>query len=160
MKILKNNYTNNNYIQEMSTKSNPRKHICENCESELEYEESDMRMGFAGCMHLDCPLCGYENMLEENENSITLKKDNIKFPTHFWRFCKDAGSVEISSHEIENYIRRGIDYFRENKNEYCWYSGSGDSRIFIFKYAEDKSYEILVAKDFYEVEIPFNENDY
>lgn len=159
MKVLVNNY-NGEPIESIENTSYPRKVVCDRCGSELEYEKEDTRIGYLGVTHLDCPLCGEEIMLEGNEQDIFLTKDNIKFPTHFYHFSKETGAKEIPSYRIEEYIRKGIDFLRENKEEFYWYSGTGDSRIFVFRYDGDEMYDIVVAKDFYETEISFSNKDY
>ena len=162
MKILKDNYikTNNEKNIKM-VKPYPRMHICEQCRSELEYEESDLRMGALGCVYLDCPCCGYDNMLEENENTITLTVDNIEFPTHFWHTSKECGAVDCCNNEIvKKEIIRGIDFLRKNKNEFSWMTEYGNLYIYITRYDGDENYAITVSNNYYSTYIPFESEDY
>lgn len=164
MRVLKNNY---NYvdIEEVSkkiVKPYPREIICENCNSSLEYDEEDLRMGEYGAMWLDCPLCGCENMLEDNENSITLTKDNIEFPVHFHHVCEKNGAVNCCNNvHIKKYIDEAIDYFRTHKDEYD-YGGhiTGNLYLNVHRWSGDEFYEVNIANDFYSMDIPFEEEDY
>lgn len=159
MKILKNNF---NKDLETNDVSYPRKLVCNMCDSELEYEESDMRMGVYGCMHIDCPLCGEDNLLEDNENNIELTKDNIEFPTHFHHVSTETGAAAICNNKnVKEYIHKAIDYFRKNKEEYN-YGGwiTGDFYINVHRYSDDKEYTVTVSNNFYEIEIPFEDEDY
>lgn len=162
MKVLKDNYTKSNINETIeNTKPYLRKIICEHCRSELEYEKSDLRIGFLGCAYLDCPLCNRENMIEDNENSITLSKDNVEFPTHFWHSSKNTGAVDCcNDEEVKNAINRAIDYFRKNKNEYNWYTCYGNLYVSVTRYDGDESYEVAVSNDYYETSIPFEREDY
>ena len=162
MKVLKDNYTKSNFNEYIAiAKSYPRKLICEHCGSELEYEESDLRMGFLGCAFLDCPLCGGDNMLEENEKTITLTKDNVEFPIHFWHTCKETGAVDCcSNEEVKNAINKAINYFRKNKNEYHWYTCIGNLYVSVNRYDGDECYEVTVSNNYYETSIPFEAGDY
>lgn len=163
MKVLKNNYNYNKNESNIVTTSNPypRTHICENCKSELEYDKSDLRMGFLGCMHLDCPVCGYGNMIDENEFSITLTQNNIEFPAHFWHTSKETGAVDCCNNEvIKENIRRGIEFFRNNKDEFYWYTEFGNLHIGICRFDGDKTYSIIVSNNYYSTEIPFETEDY
>lgn len=161
MKVLKNNF---NEIDAISCgfKPYPRTLICENCESELQYEESDMRMGEYGFMYIDCPLCGYDNMLEDNENNITLTFDNIEFPIHFNHVCVENGAVDVCDNEhIKKYLHEAINYFRKNKDEYNWGGHiTGNLYINVHRYAGDEMYEITISNNFYNMEIPFQNLDY
>lgn len=156
MKILKDNYTN-----EMNKKiinPYPKTCICWDCQSELEYEESDMRMGYLGLYFLDCPLCGYEITLDEN--GIDLTKDNVEFPTHFHHTCVENGAVDICDNEhVKKYINEAIKFFRENKDEYTWGTSCGNLYINVHRYDGDRTYEIIVSNNYYSTEILFELED-
>lgn len=162
MKVLKDNYTKPNINEATeNTKPYPRKIICEHCGSELEYEKSDLRIGFLGCAYLDCPLCNGDNMIEDNENTITLTKDNIKFPVHFWHTSKETGAVDYCNHEeVKKAVYRAIDYFRKNKNEYFWYTCCGNLYVGVNRYDGDENYWVIVSNNYYETYIPFEREDY
>lgn len=161
MKVLKDNYTKSTVEEVKKVKLYPRRLVCEVCRSELEYKESDLRMGALGCMYLDCPCCGRDNMIEENENTITLTVDNIEFPTHFFHTSKEDGAVDCcNNNEVRNCIRRAIDYFRENKKEYAWQTEYGNLYIVVFRYDGDENYEVIVTNNFYTTYIPFEDIDY
>ena len=164
MKILKNNYYQDEAIKEevKRIKPYPRVLICEQCRSELQYEESDLRMGALGCVYIDCPCCGRDNMLEENENSITLTMDNIEFPTHFFHTSVNDGAADCcNNEEIKKYIRKAIDYFRKNKDAYIWGGHiTGNLYMRVQRYVGDEDYEVTVSNDFYSVYIPFEPADF
>lgn len=157
MKVLKNNYANQDTREIVKNiEPYPRKMLCNNCESELEYEKSDMRMGFLGAMHIDCPLCGYANMLDDNEESITLTKDNVEFPVHFWHTSKETGAVDCcNNEEVKKYINKAIDYFRKNKDDYHWFCATGNMHISVDRYDGDEGYCVMVTNNYYETNIPF-----
>ena len=99
-------------------------------------------------------------MIDEMEG-ITITKDNISFPIHFIRTNKNVRNVvEVSSGEIIKEIKKGIEYFRANKDEFNWYTSYGDLFINIYRYEGDENYFILVTQDFYESYIPFEKEDY
>lgn len=151
MRILKDNYTN--YVKVVKN----NKIVCETCQSELEYDKSDIQYGEFGCAYIMCPLCDKKIFLDYEE-PICLTVDNIVFPQHFHHASQDA--VEISAKEIQEWIKEGIDYFRENKNEDYWYRQSGDTHVAIYRYGGDKDYNTIVTKDYYETYIPFEKSDY
>lgn len=161
MKVLKNNFTvEETYIEE-NIKPYPRPHTCDDCGSELEYDESDLHMGFLGCMYLTCPLCNYENMIEDNENNITLTKDNVEFPVHFWHTSKETGAIDsCNNKEVKDAIHEAIDFLRNNKDEYYWFTAHGNLFVIVFKHSGDESYDVLVTNDYYETSIPFENVDY
>jgi hypothetical protein len=162
MKVLKNNYSITETVKTETIKQTyPRKLICEECGSELEYMKPDMRMGAMGCMYVDCPLCGYGNLLDDNEYNIDLTTDNIEFPIHFWHTSKETGALDrCNTDEIRHDLKRAIEYFRKNKNEYDWHTWSGNLYVQVHRYEGDEIYDVVISNDFYSVDIPFEDADY
>lgn len=162
MKVLKDNYKNNhisNHIIEVNPY--PKKVVCENCESELEYEKSDVTIGWLGAGYIKCPLCGYEMMLDDENEGIILTADNIEFPTHFNHTSEETGAKDCFDNErIKKYIRDAIKYFRENKEEFAYHTCSGNLIIHVYRFSEDEDYEIYVTNDYYQATIPFEIEDY
>lgn len=155
MKVLKNNY------EVKKEESYPRFHVCGDCGSELEYEESDLRIGELGLVFLDCPLCEYENIIEGNENTITLTKDNVEFPAHFFHTSEDDGAVDVFTDEyIKESINKAIECFRNNKDESVWIEGTGNTFITVFRFDGDEDYYVVATNDYYSTHIPFEEEDY
>ena len=103
IKVLKDNSKNIEVKEEKYIEPYPRKLICDGCQSELEYDESDLVMGEYGCMYVDCPICGEHNMLVDNEKSITLTVDNIEFPVHFHHVSVETGAKERCNTEEIRY---------------------------------------------------------
>lgn len=161
MKILKDNSKNfDKKVKEENPNIFPIKINCSECDSELEITEEDTHIGWMGARFVTCPCCGEESIVDELEG-ITLTKDNIEFPIHFNRTTKGMRQVvETNSDEIVKEIRKGIEYFRKNKNDFCWYVSYGDLFLIIFRFPGDKEYFIMVTKDFYETHIPFEEKDF
>lgn len=163
MKILKDNYNVTTIDKAIErAKLYPRKLVCDVCSSELEYEEEDLRMGEYGCMHLDCPLCGEDNMLDPHEKNITLTKDNIQFPLHFHHVCEENGAVDCCNQEyFKEYLNKAIAYFRQHKDEYSWGGHiTGNLYLCVRRYEGDETYDVTVSRDFYTMDIPFEREDY
>lgn len=160
MKILKDNY--NNRTEKMFKNSDPKllKIHCDQCGSELEITKDDTHIGWLGALFVTCPCCGEESMVDELEG-ITLTVNNLEFPVHFNRINKDMRQVvENNPEEVVKEIKRAIAYFRKHKDEYYWFTSHGDLFVVVFRYEGDEEYSVMVTKDFYETEIPFQLEDY
>ena len=134
----------------------PMRVTCYNCETELEIGEQDTHVGYPGAMYFTCPVCGEEIMIEELDG-ITLTKDNIEFPQHFYYF---GNGVDLTSEEIRKYINDAINFFRNNPDNFCYTTGSGNTGILVQNFSGDHEYHVVVTKDFYETEIPYGTKDY
>lgn len=158
MKIIKDN-TNNKPNTEKEIPDVLKIH-CSECGSELEITKDDTHIGWLGAAFINCPCCGQEAMVDEMDG-ITLTIDNVKFPMHFHRTALELGKAkEISATEIEKEIKCGVEYFRANKDAFCWCTNRGDLCLVIFRYSGDEEYWVIVTKDFYETYIPFEQVDY
>lgn len=167
IKVIKNNYIKAKELSEEEfnklpkIKPYPRRLVCGECRSELEYDKSSIRMGEYGCIHVKCPLCNHDNMIDDHEDNITLTIDNIEFPVHFHHVSEATGAKKRDTiEEVRNDIRRAVEYFRKNKDEYCFHTWCGNLFVMVRKWSGDEIYEVVVSNDFYNMEIYFEECDY
>ena len=79
-----------------------------------------------------------------------------------YKKLKEEGvkAIEISDEEINKWIQQGIEYFRENPEEYSYFMGFGNSMVHMYKFDEDKEYYVIVSKDYESGEIEFEKEDY
>lgn len=160
IKIVKNNYNKNNISKKVEVKPKTVHTHCDYCNSELELTKEDTYIGWLGARFVECPCCGKETMVDELEG-IDLTKDNVKFPTHFYKTNKELEGVkEVENEEITKQIQNGIDFLRENKDEFSWYVSYGDLFVSVFRFEGDEIYSVYVTRDFYNTEIPFEKSDY
>ena len=158
MKVLENRYN----AKEVKEEKIPDVLIihCNECDSELEITENDTHIGWLGARFITCPCCGEESMVDELEG-ITLTKDNLEFPVHFNRTMSGLRNViEIGANKIIKEIQDAIMFLRAHKDMDYKYVSYGDLFVIVFRYEGDENYFVLVTKDFYEVDIPFEKEDY
>lgn len=159
MKVLQNRF-NREESDEKLTRPKVVRTFCDHCDSELEVSEGDIHFGWLGAAYVECPCCGMETMVEEMDG-IELTKDNVEFPIHFHRINRDLPDVkDITNEKISLHVKDGIEWFRRNKKEPYWYTSSGNLFFIMFRYEDDEEYHIVVTKDFYETDIPFEGEDY
>lgn len=157
MKILKNNYKP--CVQK--EKSNyPKKCICENCESELEYEKSDVTVGEYGCAFVKCPVCGVKTFVDSDEDTLELTPDNVEFPLHFNHICTPKSKDLFTNENIKHYIKEYINYLRNSGDYHCGGWITGNLFLSVTKFDGDEQYVIYTSNDFYETMIPFSREDY
>ena len=164
MKVLKNNYNDGKIAahETIVVPKYPRKLECEKCGSELEYDKDDLEIGVYGMAHVRCPLCNYSNPLyDDDENDIKLTKYNIEFPTHFHHTSVENGAVDTCNNKfVKECINKAIDHFREYKDEFAYYTGTGSTMVYVFRLTGDEEYEVVVTDNHYSTYIPFEKIDY
>lgn len=159
MKIVKNNYNNQEPTKYEEKELFPIELECEECGSELIVDKEDTYIGWLGERFFKCPCCEGEVMID-GVDGIKLTKDNLKFPQHFSRTKQDERNcVHITNEEIEEYIKNGINHLR-NSNDDTYMFQSGDLYMHIDKLDGDEEYYIVVTQDSYSTYIPFEKEDY
>ena len=123
--------------------------ICDECRAELEYEYEDTYEGYAGMRHIKCPECGYE-IMSEYFDGVELDSNNVEFPKHFYSF----NGVDIQNEEIQQWVRKCLQYAEEAEEPYGYFihAGSGNTTVVLMAYEDE--YDIIVAKNYYELSIP------
>lgn len=149
MKVIKNNIAN-----EKETKF-PMKAICEYCGSEIELEENDVEVGEFGLYFFTCPCCGG---LSDADDGIDLTSENLDFPKHYYDF---SDGKNIPNEEINRYVKECINSLRNSTDENFYHTctGGGDTIVHVRRYDDDENFVINVCKNYYEVEIPYTEED-
>ena len=166
MKVIQNNYKNqprNPHQLPEKPKSRIEKVNleCENCGSVLEVSREDVHIGWLGLPFVTCPCCNYEMDVEEFEDdAIDICASNVKYPTHFTVSSQEFRAIEISDEEINKWIQQGIEYFRNNPEEYSYFVASGNSVVHMYKFDGDEEYYVIVSKDYEHGSIQFEDEDY
>lgn len=130
----------------------PNRIECTYCKVKLEYDVEDIQVGAYGCACVRCPKCGELIFIDSEVHSITLTKDNIRFPQHF--MGAGPSVVKLSDERIERYIRECLDILEKKEEDYgeFTYTGTGDTLVFAVKYEDE--YAIYVAREYYTSSIP------
>ena len=124
------------------------KQICDECRAELEYEYEDTYEGYAGMRCIKCPECGYE-IITEDFDGVELDSSNVEFPKHFYHF----DGVDINNEKIQEWIRKCLQVAEESDEPYGYFccAGSGNTMVILLAYEDE--YDIVVAKNYYELDI-------
>lgn len=125
---------------------------CYECGTWLEYEASDTTIGVYGGRELVCPACGKRLILDEPDG-ISLNSNNIEFPTHF--MPTDTNAMDIDDVRIKTWVRNCLSRLETEPNRYFWQEGYGNTIVLALNLEDE--YDIYVAKNYWECEIPKEE---
>lgn len=132
----------------------PKRVMCENCQAELEIEESDVFVGEFGCHLFKCPCCSHVTAIDgiERDTPPTFKKT-------FWHTSANGNvnAKHISDDEVQKMIDECVANLVSDDVEAGEFSmqGTGDTVVYAFKYED--CIEILVTQDYYNDTL-FNED--
>ena len=125
----------------------PKRVFCDECQAELEIEESDVFVGEFGCHLFKCPCCGREVAIDgiERDTPPTFKQT-------FWHTFADKSNntYHIEDDEIQKMINDCVNNLISDEVQVGEFSiqACGDTVVYAFKYED--CIEILVTQDYYE----------
>ena len=124
----------------------PKRVFCDECDAELEIEESDVFVGEFGRYLFKCPCCGREVAIDgiERDTPPTFRKT-------FWHTYADKSNdtKHIEDDEVQRMINHCVNNLISDDVEAGEFSmqGIGDTVVYAFKYED--CIEILVTQDYY-----------
>ena len=134
----------------------PKRVFCDECQAELEIEESDVFVGEFGCHLFKCPCCGREVAIDgiERDTPPTFRK--TFWHTYVGKF-NDTDTKHIEDDEVQRMIDKCVSNLISDDVEPGEFSmqGYGDTVVYAFKYED--CIEILVTQDYYNDTL-FNED--
>ena len=140
MRLIKSNNIESEY---------PKRVFCDECQAELEIDESDVFVGEFGCHLFKCPCYGREVAIDgiERDTPPTFRK------TFFHYSTTKEGTVpfkHIPDNEVQEMINNCVSNLISDDVEAGEFSmqGIGDTVVYAFKYED--CIEILVTQDYYE----------
>ncbi len=120
----------------------PKRHTCEECGAELEYDKKDVHIGWMGCEYVTCPACGSETVVGECR---------IQPPTWkatFDHVCTDTGAVDVLDHEIQEYVNKVAKVLCSDEYEPGDSAMTRTGNLLIFGRKWGDGVEIYVTKDY------------
>lgn len=135
MRLIKSNNTEPEY---------PKRHTCDNCGAELEYDEADTHIGWMGYEYVTCPACGSET---------TVGNQRVQPPTWkatFHHENTETGAVDIEDNKIREYVDKAIKNLCSDK----WKPGefyitrTGNLLVLGIKWKD--GVDVYVTKDYWE----------
>ena len=127
----------------------PKRVMCENCQAELEIEESDVFVGELGCYLFKCPCCNKTTSIDgfDRDTPPIFRK------TFFHYSATKDGTVQskhIPDNEVQEMIDKCVHRLISEDVEVGEYTmeAIGDTAVYAFKYED--CIEILVTQDYYE----------
>ena len=125
----------------------PKRVICDECQAELEIEESDVFVGEFGCYLFKCPCCGREVAIDGIERDTP-----PTFRQTFWHTFADKSNntYHTKDDEIQKMINDCVNNLISDEVQVGEFSiqACGDTVVYAFKYED--CIEILVTQDYYE----------
>ena len=122
----------------------PKRHTCDECGAELEYDKEDVHIGWMGCEYVTCPACDNETMVGE------CRVQSPTWKATFHHTSSETGAVDIKDTEIQVYIDKVIKNLCSDKwkpGEFC-VTGTGNLLVLGIKWEDD--IDIYVTKDYWE----------
>ena len=135
MRLIKSNNIKSEY---------PKRHICDECGAELEYDKEDVHIGWMGCEYVPCPACDGETMVGE----CRVKPPTWK--TTFYHTSTETGAVDIEDTEIQVYVDRVVKSLCSKKWKPGEFYITGTGNLLVLGIKWEDGVDIYVTKDYWE----------
>lgn len=143
MRLIKSNNIESEY---------PKRHVCDECGAELEYDKEDVYIGWMGCEYVTCPNCNCETMVDGKRIMPPTWK------TTFHHTCANTGAVDIKDAEIQKYVDEVIKNLCSDKRKPGEFCLTGTGNLLVLGVKWEDSADVYVTKDYWEDSI--NPEDY
>lgn len=122
----------------------PKRHNCEWCGAELEYDQDDVHVGYLGREYISCPNCN-------NEESISDKRVQASTWKITFRHTNALTCKDIKDTEIQEYVNHVLNVLSSDDNEDgdSFFTATGDLLVCGYKHDEGEI-DIIVTKDYWE----------
>lgn len=128
---------------------------CYGCGANLLFDKLDVKTGAYGAAYVDCPVCGYEVLIDDEKFDKELNSTNIEFPKDFAHTYSKNCTVNVSKYDIESEVKKMLSILKQTPDnsdgQYLLYM-YGDVLIMVFKGSDE--YSVVVANDYYDTAIP------
>lgn len=129
----------------------PKRHICEGCGAELEYDKEDVHIGWMGCEYVTCPAC-------DNE---TVVSDQRVFPptweTTFHHTSAETGAIDIKDNEVQKYVKKVTERLCSNEYKPGEFYITGTGNLLVLGIKWEDSVDIYITKDYWGDSIAFED---
>ena len=135
MRLIKSNNTESEY---------PKRHICDNCGAELEYDKEDTYVGWMGCEYVTCPACDGETAVSDQR---------VQPPTWkatFRHISAETGVVDIEDVKIKEYVDRAVKSLCFEKWKPGEFYATGTGSLLVVGIKWEDGVEVYVTKDYWE----------
>lgn len=130
-------------IKSRLSTTEPKRCVCENCESELEYEPRDVRVGWMGVEYVTCPECGVNTAVSEE------RKAKPTWPLTFHHTCKENGAIDLAEETVQDMVDKVVKALKESDDDYT-YAMRSQGTVAVFGCKYEDCIEVYVTKDYWE----------
>lgn len=135
MRLIKSNNIESEY---------PKRHICDECGAELEYDKEDVHIGWMGCEYVTCPACDSETMVSE------CRVQPPTWKATFRHTSTETGTVDIEDDKVQKCVNEVAKRLCSDEWKPHEFALTGTGNLLVFGVKWEDSIEIYVIKDYWE----------
>lgn len=135
MRLIKSNNIESEY---------PKRHICDECEAELEYDKEDVHIGWMGCEYVTCPACNSEIMVGE------CRVQPPTWKTTFGHTSIKTGAVDIEDDKVQKCVNEVAKRLCSDEWKPREFALIGTGNLLVFGVKWEDCVDIYVTQDYWE----------
>lgn len=122
----------------------PKRHVCDECGAELEYDEKDVHIGWMGCEYVTCPACDKETMVNDQ------RVHPPAWTVTFHHTSAETGAVDIEDIKIKEYVDKVVKSLCSEKWKPGEFYIARTGNLLVLGTKWEDSVDIYVTKDYWE----------
>ena len=122
----------------------PKRHICDECGAELEYDKEDVHIGWMGCEYVTCPACDKETAV--NNQRVYPPAWTVTFH----HTSAKTGAVDIEDIKIKEYVDKAVKSLCSERWKPGEFYITGTGNLLVFGIKWEDGVDIYVTKDYWE----------
>lgn len=122
----------------------PKRHVCNECGAELEYDKEDIHIGWMGCEYVTCPACDKETMISDQRVQPPVWK------TTFRHVNAEIGAVDIEDIKIKEYVDKAVKTLCSDKWKPGEFYMARTNNLLVLGTKWGDGVEVCVTKDYWE----------
>lgn len=122
----------------------PKRHICDECGAELEYDKEDVHIGWMGYECVTCPACDKETAVSEGRVMPPTWK------TTFFHSYAAKGALDVCNQTVGEYIAKTTEILCSDKIKPGEFYITKTGNLLIIGLKWNDNIEIYVTKDYWE----------
>lgn len=135
MRLIKSNNTEPEY---------PKRHTCDNCGAELEYDKEDTHVGWMGVEYVTCPACDKETMVGE------CRVQPPAWKATFHHTSVETGAVNLKDVKTQAYVDKAVKSLCSDKWKPGEFYITGTGNLLVLGIKWEDNVDIYVTKDYWE----------
>lgn len=122
----------------------PKRHVCDECGAELEYDKEDTYTGWMGYECVTCPACNSETAVGDRRMQPPTWKAT------FHHVNTEMGAVDVDDDKIREYVDKAVKHLCSDEWKPGEFYATGTGNLLVVGIKWEDGVDVYVTKDYWQ----------